>query len=158
MYLFAYVKFVQDKLKTGRKEYINYRFYDERENRVVPDFRKHKEIPMYLTEAEYRTYKIENGSSTLKFGVRFTWKDIKYLIVNSESNIGDVRQILKKENIDIPICIFTKAQVIIGVEHNKEVLMPVYNINSNDVLASIHKIERLSEEIKNRIQKREIEE
>ena len=45
MCLFSYTKFVQDRLKTSRKEYTNYRFYDERENRVVPDSRKYDEIP-----------------------------------------------------------------------------------------------------------------
>ena len=144
LYLFSYIKFVQDKLNTSRKEYINYRFYDERENRVVPDYRKHDEIRIYLTEVEYESYKREKGNSMLNLGVKFTWDDVKYLIVNSESNVSEIHQILKKENINRPIYIFTKSQVMedfVGIDHHKEVPLPVQNIDLRDISDSIRQIE-----------------
>lgn len=57
--LFSYMKFVQDALKTSRKEYINYRFYDERENRLVLDWHQETEASLYLSETEYSDYKKE---------------------------------------------------------------------------------------------------
>lgn len=157
LYLFSYIKFVQDKLNTSRKEYINYRFYDERENRVVPDYRKHDEIRIYLTEVEYESYKREKGNSMLNLGVKFTWDDVKYLIVNSESNVSEIHQILKKENINRPIYIFTKSQVMedfVGIDHHKEVPLPVQNIDLRDISDSIRQIERMAEEIQNRLGER----
>ena len=149
--LFSYMKFVQDALKTSRKEYINYRFYDERENRLVLDWHQETEVSLYLSEAEYSDYKINKGSSTLDFGVKFAWEDVKYLIVNSDSNVTEVNNLLKKENVTIPIYIFTKTQVLedfVGIEHHKEVPMPTTEISYyrneylSDMLASIRQIRK----------------
>lgn len=158
--LFSYMKFVQDSLKTSRKEYTNYRFYDEREHRLVLDWRQETEASLYLSETEYSDYKKEKGSSTLDFGVKFAWEDVKYLIVNSDSNVTEVNSLLKKENVTKPIYIFTKAQVLedfIGIEHHKEVLIPasdmIYykNRNFDEMLASIRQIRKKEEDILNRI-------
>lgn len=157
LYLFANMKFVQDKLKTSRKEYTNYRFYDERENRVVPDFRVFDDNPIYLTESEYIDYKKEHGNSTLDFGVKFTWKDVKYLIVNSESNVGEIQQILKRENVDYPIYIFTKAQVMedfIGVEHHKEIPQAEEIKYPEKLLSSLQQIEQVSETLRRMLNER----
>ena len=64
---------------------------------------------------------------------------------------------LKKENVNIPIYIFTKAQVMedfVGIEHHKEVPLPVQNINLGDISSSIRQIARMAEEIQNRLNER----
>lgn len=61
----------------------------------------------------------------LNFGVSFEYSDIKYLIVNSESNIEEVKKILSREGAFSNILIVTKKDVMedfIGIEHNEEIL------------------------------------
>ena len=61
----------------------------------------------------------------LDFGVSFDYSDIKYLIVNSEANIEEVRKILAKDSDVSNILIVTKKDVMedfVGIEHNKEIL------------------------------------
>lgn len=58
----------------------------------------------------------------LNFGVSFEYSDIKYLIVNSESNIEEVKKILSREGAFSNILIVTKKDVMedfIGIEHNE---------------------------------------
>lgn len=85
---------------------------------------------------------------------------MKYLIVNSDSNVTEVNSMLKKENVTRPIYIFTKAQILedfVGVEHHKEVPMPATDMSYyrneylGDMLASIRQIRKKEEDILNRI-------
>lgn len=126
MYLFSNVKFIESKLKTSRRTYENYRFYDEREYRLVaqkPELDKHQYSPI-LIGGNYEKYKKEhNDKSLLEIGVDFTFKDIKYLIVKSEQNRTEVEEILKKDKDERHIHIFTKKEILeefIGIEHNIE--------------------------------------
>lgn len=127
MYLMSNVKFVQAPLISPKRKFKNYRFYDEREYRLVPFITEtDKEgIPPYILEEQYEEFKKENGSSMLDFGVAFDYSDIKYLIVNSESNVEEVRKILSKEGSFSNILIVTKKDVMedfVGIEHNEEIL------------------------------------
>lgn len=155
--LFSYMKFVQDTLETRYKKYSNYRFYDEREHRLVLDWRKETNASLYLSDAEYSDYKKERSSSTLDFGVKFTWEDVKYLIVNSNSNVTEVNNLLKKENVTRPIYIFTKAQVLedfVGIEHHKEIQLPTSNLAYHDMevfgnlLPSTRQVKQVEEDLK----------
>lgn len=127
MYLMSNVKFVQAPLISPKRKFRNYRFYDEREYCLVPFITEtDKEgIPPYILEEEYEEFKNKNGSSMLNFGVSFEYSDIKYLIVNSESNIEEVKKILSREGEFSNILIVTKKDVMedfIGIEHNEEIL------------------------------------
>ena len=127
MYLMSNVKYVQAPLISSKRRFKNYRFYDEREYRLVPTISDadKKAIPLYILEEHYEEFKKLNGSSMLDFGVPFEYSDIKYLIVNSESNIEEVRKILSREGVCPNILIVTKKDVMedfIGIEHNEEIL------------------------------------
>lgn len=124
LYLFSNVKFIESELQTSRKIYKNYRFYDEREYRLVaqkPELEKHQYSPV-LIGANYEKYKKNHDNrSLLQIGVNFTFNDIKYLIVRSEKDRTEVEKILEKDKANNRIHIFTKNEILedfIGVEHN----------------------------------------
>lgn len=139
LYLFSNIKFVQAPLP--KRNYKNYRFYDEREYRLVPlkDVWKNNGYQPVLLEKDYEEYKKKhNGSSLLDIGLDFTIKDVKYLIVKSESNKNEVDKILRKHKETSHIHVFTKAQILedlIGIEHNVKVGVDNINPLSFDELA-----------------------
>ena len=123
MYLFANMKFVQAPLKTKEHEYERYRFYDEREWRIVPyitETDKAEYMP-FLTEEGYTKYKKQHsGSSLMDIGVDFSYDDIKYIIVDNEGDILKTSSIVGDK-----IHIFLKNDVVedfLGVQHYDEVL------------------------------------
>ena len=123
MFIFANMKFVETSLKTKKQTFINYRFYDEREWRVVPYITETDNASMmpFLSENDYKEYKEKhNGMSLLDFGVDFQFDDIHYIIVESEVDIQKTREIVGER-----IHVFTKDEVIedvIGIDHHKEIL------------------------------------
>lgn len=124
LHLLSYMKPFESELKT--RKYKNYRFYDEREIRLVAPLNKTNfpdgTTPILLS-GQYNTYKEKHGNSLLNFGVDFDWGDIKYIVVDKCSQIKKIRELLEKfgctnENI----MIFDSAQVkedFIGVDHNR---------------------------------------
>lgn len=142
MYLFSQMKFVESSLLTSSKRFKNYRFYDERENRLVPyitETDKHNILP-YLSEDEYQEFKQKNNNaSLLDFGVDFSYDDIKYIIVENEEDVNKVKEIIGNSNIHI----FTKADVIvdiIGVDHHEEI---VPSQESMDYAAALRHMDRV---------------
>lgn len=123
MYLFAHMKFVQTPLVTKHKKFRNYRFYDEREWRVVPYITEtdNAELWPFYDEEGYKVFKKENnGTSLLDIGVDFQYDDIHYIIVEKEEDIHRTREIVGDR-----IHIFTKDEVVedvIGVDHHEEIL------------------------------------
>ena len=123
MFLFAHMKFVQAPLATKHKTFKNYRFYDEREWRVVPYISEtdNAELWPFFNEEGYNEFKEgNNGSSLLKIGVDFQYDDIRYLIVDKDDDIHKTRNIVGDR-----IHIFTKDEVmenVVGVEHHEEIL------------------------------------
>ncbi len=123
MYLFAHMKFVQAPLVTKHKKFKNYRFYDEREWRVVPYITEtdNSELWPFLNEEGYQEFKKENnGTSLLDVGVDFQYDDIHYIIVEKEDDIHRTRSIVGDR-----IHIFTKDEVmedVMGVNHHEEML------------------------------------
>lgn len=93
MYLMSNVKFVQAPLISPKRKFRNYRFYDEREYRLVPYITEtdKERIPPFIPEEQYEEFKKRNGSSMLDFGVSFDYSDIKYLIVKSQSNVEEIK-------------------------------------------------------------------
>lgn len=123
MYLFAHMKFVQAPLATKHKKFKNYRFYDEREWRVVPYITEtdNSELFPFTNEEGYKDFKKKNNdSSLLNIGVDFQYDDIHYIIVEKEEDIQNTRDIVGDR-----IHIFTKAEImedVIGVDHHEEIL------------------------------------
>lgn len=122
MFMFAHMKFVQAPLKTKDKLFEKYRFYDEREWRVVPYITEtdEAEILPFLIEDSYKEYKKNhNNSSLLNMGVDFQYEDIHYIIVESEEDVQKTRDVVGDR-----IHIFTKDEVIsdvIGIDHHEEI-------------------------------------
>jgi hypothetical protein len=68
----------------------NYRFYDEREWRFVPEWKNEGEVKGYLSEGEYLKFRgPKTSSKPMIDGISLNFKalDIKYLIVKSNSDI-----------------------------------------------------------------------
>ena len=123
MYLFAHMKFVQAPLVTKHKKFKNYRFYDEREWRVVPYITEtdNSKLWPFYDEEDYKEFKKENnGTSLLDIGIDFQYDDIHYIIVEKEDDIHRTRELVGDR-----IHIFTKDEVmenVIGVDHHEEML------------------------------------
>ncbi len=142
MYLFAHMKFVQAPLVTKHKKFKNYRFYDEREWRVVPYITEtdNAELWPFYDEEGYKVFKKENnGTSLLDIGVDFQYDDIHYIIVEKEEDIHRTREIVGDR-----IHIFTKDEVVedvIGVDHHEEMLPSPEQL---DYEASMRHLARIS--------------
>lgn len=142
MYLFAHMKFVQAPLVTKHKKFKNYRFYDEREWRVVPYITEtdNSKLWPFYDEEGYKVFKKENnGTSLLDIGVDFQYDDIHYIIVEKEEDIHRTREIVGDR-----IHIFTKDEVVedvIGVDHHEEMLPSPEQL---DYEASMRHLARIS--------------
>lgn len=156
MFLFAHMKFVQAPLETKTKSFKNYRFYDEREWRVVPTITEtdKAEVMPFLTEEAYQKYKEEhNDSSHLEIGVVFQYDDISYIIVSKESDVQKARDIVGDR------ChIFTKDEIVedvVGVNHHEEILPSPEQL---DYEAAKRHVERLGKMWKEAFEKRKKDE
>lgn len=122
----AYIKPIEDTLEVGDRKYTNYRFMDEREVRLVPDFTdfKRRLILPILTPEQYGQYKLEhNNKPILEESISYEWSDIKYIIVKNNTNITEYRKLLNRLDCNNDnIHIFDQQQVredFIGIGHNK---------------------------------------
>lgn len=118
----AYIKDIEGPLhvKSKNKTYSNYRFYDEREYRYVPDFNDllSKGIMPCLLENDYNEYKKIKGNSLIQSSIPFTLADIKMLIVQTDKQAIKLKQKLK--NISQSIHVFSQNEIkqsIIGIGH-----------------------------------------
>jgi len=142
MYLFAHMKFVQAPLVTKHKKFKNYRFYDEREWRVVPYITEtdNAELWPFYDEEGYKVFKKENnGTSLLDIGVNFQYDDIHYIIVEKETDIEKTRDIVGDR-----IHIFTKGEIVedvVGVDHHEEILPSQFEMDQE---ASMRHLARIS--------------
>ncbi|MEQ9167085.1 MAG: abortive infection system antitoxin AbiGi family protein [Fulvivirga sp.] len=86
--LLRYIKNYQGDLIRAENTYSDYRFYDEREWRFVPDFSRTK--PKWnLTKEEYNAYRGTGTSKPLIDDPKlsFNSEDIRHLIVKQDSDI-----------------------------------------------------------------------
>lgn len=141
MSMFSYMKFVEAPLITQKRLFEKYRFYDEREWRVVPSTAEtdKADVSPYMTEKGYKDYKEHNdGKSLLKIGVNFQYADIHYIIVKTKDDVNKTRDIVGNE-----IHLFTKNEIledVIGVEHHEEILPSQQQL---DMEAAFRHIERV---------------
>lgn len=148
MIMFSHMKFVEGPLKTRKKTFEKYRFYDEREWRVVLSTMKggQTEIKPYLNVDDYYSFKKKcEGKPLLDVGVGFSYDDIHYIIVETKEDVPQTRGI-----VGSGIHIFTKDEVIedvIGVEHHKEI--PPSKVQL-DLEAALRQEERLKNFFENR--------
>lgn len=116
----AYTKMYENDLR--EHNYKLYRFYDEREFRLVPNLDELEECELPFVSKEK---KIE-GVDALA-GVSFELSDISIIIVENEESIIKCRKTIGDSNVTI----LTYKQVIhdiLGIDHNIEVNPPIrYN-------------------------------
>lgn len=155
MAIFANMKFDQAPLVTKNSQYGKYRFYDEREWRVVPYITGTDQASFmpFLTEDGYKEFKEKNnGMSLLDFGVDFQYDDIHYIIVESEADIKKTREI-----VGDGIHVFTKSEVIedvIGTDHHEEIRPTP---EQQDFEAAMRHIERLMKRAKEKWDERKMD-
>lgn len=148
MYLFSNLKYIEGPLKTKKKNFKKYRFYDEREWRSVlrlADAEK-AEISPVLTEDDYKKYKENhNGKPLLDMGIDFEYDDINYIIVEKKEDVRKAREIVGNE-----IHIFTKNEIVedvIGVDHHEEIKPSEEQM---DIEAALRQINRVKSYIQER--------
>lgn len=119
-YYGAYMKEIEGNLEVKSKniKYNNYRFYDEREYRYIPDYNVliQKNIPPFLNEDQYKDYKNKNGNLQIDVTLPFTFNDLKIIIVKTDKQANQLKEFLKKDDIHI----FTHNEIkqsIIGIGH-----------------------------------------
>jgi hypothetical protein len=118
--LMRYLKNYEGDLKRGAKPISNYRYYDEREWRYVPEFSD--EFPMLVRGENYQTASQKSAANAhlSEIRLKFEPSDIKYIIVKSEGEVHafvDVIRQAKGKNFpmkDIELLttrILTKEQI-----------------------------------------------
>ena len=99
--MLRYFKNYQNDLIRKNKTIPNYRFYNEREWRYVPD-KDSELVEDSLNKEKYKKYRTENNSKPLldKIKLDFVASDIKYIIVKSEKDISKlIRKISSIEKL-----------------------------------------------------------
>ena len=124
VYILSYIKLYEGPLP--KRHFKNYRFYDERELRYVPDAKTlsdYNQKQMLLNYEEYK--KAHNNSSLLpkSLNIPFDWKDVKYIIVEREKEKIEFRNYIEKCSgmKDLNISYLTNSEVkedIIGMCHD----------------------------------------
>ena len=120
----AYIKPIEGPLYVKSKgiTYENYRYYNEREYRYVPDFKEliDKNILPFLKEEDYDLYREKHGTAIINYEISFSLDDIKMIIVRTENQANEIKKLLKDNN---SIHIFTHDEIkqnIIGIGHKIE--------------------------------------
>jgi hypothetical protein len=97
------VRFTKPYFASKWRKWTNVRFYDEREWRYVPDIQQQKAgIPFWISADQYEdemSRELLNYRLGQQFPLKFKPEDIKYIIVEKESQVpAIIRQIDNSEN------------------------------------------------------------
>lgn len=153
IYLLSYYKPIEGQLITSKREYKNYRFYDEREYRMVPYFTQLIGNQQMLSMEEYASYKeAHNGKSLIDdVCIEFDYSDINYIVVRSDSNVVQTKRILGDHLQKSNIIILTKPQVeydIIGSNHNIPVVKSQYEMDLEGAHRIVQEALRFGQEMR----------
>lgn len=156
LYPFSYMKLVEGSLP--KKHFKNYRFYDEKEVRLVPRLGSADldGYPFFLIDRRYAKYKASKGNSLLGTnGIAFSYDDVKYIIVDKESNRSEIQDLFDKIGVEYAhIVILTKEEVlgdIVGSNHNVVLNNGIGDVKSPNIKDLALKV--AEELIKNKIRK-----
>lgn len=120
--------------------YKRYRFYDEREVRIIPtpnDLVRVQQPPILLKK-DYENYKRLHKNSSLlpeNLNIPFHFNDIRYFILKDEKSIDEIKNILSKDiNLSqSKISFFTHQQIkedFIGENHYEHLIREKIDINN----------------------------
>lgn len=93
--ILRYIKNYQNDLTRGGQVYKDYRFSDEREWRYVIDFKENKDFLLAKSFYDTDEKKKKANNKIEKFRLEFTPNDIKYVIIQNESEIPEFLDLLK---------------------------------------------------------------
>ena len=121
-YIIANTKNYEGQLK--KYNFDSYRFFDERELRLVPQYESlcSLRIKPMMSEKEYGQYKRENKGSLIEnLSVNFEYDDIAYMLVSSKSHLDRVQGLFGEVKQHIVFLSYDQVtQDIIGNSHNRE--------------------------------------
>jgi len=121
-YSIAYTKNHTGKLL--KYNFESYRFYDERELRLVLSYEDlcNAKIKPFMSKEEYEVYKKSNKKSSLiDKSIPFEYNDIAYILYSDKSQSNKVRSLLGAEGKKIVFLSYDQVmQDIIGASHNRE--------------------------------------
>ncbi len=109
--------------KLLKKKYRKYRFYDEREVRLVPSYKElvFSNIKPFIGKADYEKYKTNFGNSLIpNMYVTFGYDDIVYIIYSNKKD--SVTKLIMHEDAK-HINLLSHRQImqdVIGLEHNRK--------------------------------------
>jgi len=96
----SYAKNYSGPLKVNNIDTDNYRFYDEREWRLVPSKEKINNAPFSLNLSEYEKDKEKYNGFIDDYRIEFSAKDISYIIVDKTSEIPKIINFLREDYSD----------------------------------------------------------
>lgn len=96
-----YCKNYEGRLKHGKIDDENYRFYDEREWRYVENSETLKDAPFVIWGSQYIEKKDEFNDKLKDIYLKFSFSDISYLIVDDESDIHEILNVLNEVYEDV---------------------------------------------------------
>ncbi len=116
-HIFLYTKNYEGELVREEIRKKDYRFYDEREWRIVPAHDQIKGNRVVLDNDEYMKNKKQHNISISTSLLRFTLEDISYFIVKTEEEVREVYETLHRvsdrEILDLTaIRVLTSEQII----------------------------------------------
>ncbi|MBU1095821.1 MAG: hypothetical protein KKB34_05005 [Bacteroidetes bacterium] len=106
----GFIKPYEGIFKRNKKSYESFRYYDEREWRFVPDLSGIDDPLPFITKEDYNNSDSRKSAnlSLRKFSLKFTPEDIKYIIINNETEIltminslRNIKENYSRESIDI---------------------------------------------------------
>lgn len=122
--ILSYMKKLEGPLPSHK--YSLYRFYDEREVRFVPSagYLASKGNEPMLTSADYKSYKLANGNSSINAVINFDWADVRYIIVKEDKQVPIFLKYLDRLGCNNKtIGVFSSKQInqdFIGYKHNRK--------------------------------------
>ena len=101
VYSLYYTKHYQADLERENEITENYRFYDEREWRYMPEF-ECAVCQLRITEDEYLEWRGSGEKKPLlpKINLSFAFTDVEYIIVEKENEIKEMIEHIKQINVD----------------------------------------------------------
>jgi hypothetical protein len=94
--ILRYIKNYEADLSRGGEVISNYRFSDEREWRYAPEFEKYESLALNIKLFDTEEKKKEWNKTLENIKLEFEPNDIKYIIIERESEISEFVDVLKK--------------------------------------------------------------
>ena len=96
MQICSYIKNYDGELLRKTKRFLNYRFYNEREWRYIPNTELLTDFPNAVAKAEYLKDKVMLNEKAAKIKLVFNFNDISYIIVKNEKEISSIAKHIKE--------------------------------------------------------------